>query len=398
MLLGISQGTGQISGFLRGADCMNTIACFRQLGVDVEDSGTEIIVRGHSLRGLRKPESVLNVSNSGTTIRLISGILAGQDFTSIVTGDQSIRRRPMDRIIVPLLQMGAMIEGEGGGNLAPLVIHGGDLTAIDYTLPVASAQVKSAILLAGLYADGQTIVREQFPSRNHTELMLEFLGAEISWADGVITIASSELMAREIQVPGDLSSAAFFLATAAAIPGSHLLIENVGLNPTRTGIIDVLRAMGALIELENLRKNGGEEVGDIVVRGKRLHGTNIGRGIIPRLVDEIPILTVIAGVAEGTTKITGAEELRHKESNRLTALVTELSKLGIRVRELPDGVEIDGPNQVLGGQVESYGDHRVAMALACAGLFAQNPVRIRGSECIAVSFPGFHRTLKNIVI
>jgi len=277
------------------------------------------------------------------------------------------------------------------------VIQGQNLRGIDYTLPVPSAQVKSAVLLAGLYASGETRVREVLPARNHTELMLESLGANIKVAEDKIEIASSTLAAREIQVPGDISSAAFFLAAAAALPGSHVVIEHVGLNPTRTGITDVLRQMGASIELDNFKLLGGEAQGDVVVRGARLHGTVITREMIPAVVDEIPIIAVIAGVAEGITTIRGAEELRVKETNRLSAIVSELSKLGIRIRELPDGLEIIGPNRVLGGEVESYGDHRMAMALAIAGLFAHSPVKIRGSACINVSFPGFADVLGNII-
>lgn len=397
MLLAISQGRGRIEGFLRGDDCLQTIACFRQLGVEIEDLGSDIIVHGKGLRGLKKPLGEVDVGNSGTTMRLLSGILAGQDFTSTLTGDWSIKKRPMDRIAIPLRRMGAVIQGRGGSDLAPLVIQGQNLRGIDYTLPVPSAQVKSAVLLAGLYASGETRVREVLPARNHTELMLESLGANIKVAEDKIEIASSTLAAREIQVPGDISSAAFFLAAAAALPGSHVVIEHVGLNPTRTGITDVLRQMGASIELDNFKLLGGEAQGDVVVRGARLHGTVITREMIPAVVDEIPIIAVIAGVAEGITTIRGAEELRVKETNRLSAIVSELSKLGIRIRELPDGLEIIGPNRVLGGEVESYGDHRMAMALAIAGLFAHSPVKIRGSACINVSFPGFADVLGNII-
>jgi 3-phosphoshikimate 1-carboxyvinyltransferase len=396
MLLSISRGRGEIKGFLPGGDCLGTIRCFQQLGVAIEDLGTTIIVHGKGLRGLRKPLSELDAGNSGTTIRLISGILAGQHFTSIITGDGSIKKRPMDRIAIPLRMMGAVIQGKDGSDLAPLVIQGQNLKGIDYTLPVPSAQVKSSVLLAGLYASGETTVREIISARNHTELMLESLGAKIKVEDGRITVASSELEARDITVPGDISSAAFFMAAAAALPGSHLVIEQVGLNPSRIGIIDVLKAMGAQIELENMVLQGGEIRGDVVVRGKRLHGTVITREMIPRVVDEIPILAVIAGQAEGITTISGAEELRIKESDRISALVTELGTLGIRIRELPDGLEIEGPNRVCGAEVESCGDHRMAMALAIAGLFSQNPVKIKGRSCIRVSFPGFEQMLKKI--
>lgn len=396
MLSSISKGTSRIEGFLRGEDCLRTIACFRGLGIEIEDKGREIIVHGRGLYGLREPDDVLDAGNSGTTMRLLSGILAGQEFLTIVTGDASLRRRPMARIAVPLREMGAKIEGRSNGNLAPLVIRGGNLKALDYSSPVSSAQVKSAILLAGLYADGDTIVREKIVSRNHTEKMLKSLGANIQVDNGVVTIGKSELYGQNIQVPGDISSAAFFMAAAAAMPGSHLVIEKVGLNPTRTGIIDVLREMGAEVEIDNLLTSGGEEIGDIIVKGRKLKATTITKEIIPRLIDEIPVIAIIAAMAKGTTIITGAEELKVKESNRISSMVTEMKKLGIRVRELPDGMEIEGSNEITGGQVETYGDHRIAMALAIAGLFAKEDVKVENSDCIAVSFPTFEEKLKNI--
>ncbi|MCK9526857.1 MAG: 3-phosphoshikimate 1-carboxyvinyltransferase, partial [Limnochordia bacterium] len=316
MLLAISEGSAAITGFLRGADCLSTLECLRNLGAQIEDRGSQIIVQGRGLKGLGKPAGILDVGNSGTTMRLLSGILAGQDFASIITGDDSIKARPMDRIAVPLRSMGAKITGREGLDLAPLVVQGGCLQGIDYTLPIASAQVKSAILLAGLYAAGETIVRELIPARNHTELMLEYMGAEIEIDCNRVTIAPSQLEARDIRVPGDISSAAFFMVAAASLPGSHVVIENVGLNRTRTGVIDVLRAMGARIELENLGQQNGELYGDIVVRGSALHGTTIPPEWIPSLVDEVPILAVAASQAEGVTMITGAQELRFKESNR----------------------------------------------------------------------------------
>ncbi|AOY75814.1 3-phosphoshikimate 1-carboxyvinyltransferase [Clostridium formicaceticum] len=397
MLSSISKGVSRIQGFLRGEDCLSTIACFRGLGIEIEDKGKEIILQGKGLHGLKEPADVLDAGNSGTTMRLLSGILAGQEFLTIVTGDGSLRKRPMARVAVPLRKMGATIEGRDNGNLAPLVIRGGNLKAIDYTSPVSSAQVKSAILLAGLYSGGKTIVREEITSRDHTEKMLKSLGAKITTEAGKVTVERSELYSQgEIEVPGDISSAAFFMAAAAAIPGSHLIIEKVGLNPTRTGIIDVLKEMGAEIEIDNVFTSGGEEIGDIIIKGKKLQGTSIGKEIMPRLIDEIPVIAVIAAVAEGKTMITGAEELKVKESNRITSMVTEMKKLGIRVTELPDGMEIEGNNQISGGVVESYGDHRIAMAMAIAGLFANDSVEINDSACIAVSFPEFEETLKQV--
>jgi 3-phosphoshikimate 1-carboxyvinyltransferase len=396
MISGISKGSARVKGFLRGEDCLSTIACFRGLGIEIEDNGEEIVVHGKGLYGLKEPQDVLDAGNSGTTMRLLSGILAGQEFLTIMTGDGSLRKRPMARIAIPLRKMGATIEGRNNGNLAPLVIRGGNLKGIDYASPVPSAQIKSAILLAGLYSVGDTTVREDIISRDHTENMLKSLGADIHVENGIVTVRKSELYAQDIQVPGDISSAAFFMAAAAALPGSHLIIEKVGLNPTRTGIIDVLKEMGADIEIDNLLTSGGEKIGDIIIKGRKLKGVNIAKEIIPRLIDEIPVIAVIAAVAEGKTIITGAEELKVKESNRITSMVTEMKKLGIHVTELPDGMEIEGLNEISGGRVESYGDHRIAMAMAVAGLFANGPVAIENSECIAVSFPDFERKLKEI--
>lgn len=397
MLAAISRGTSRIKGFLYGNDCNNTIACFKQLGVEIDNQDDEIMVYGKGLQGLRPSVETLNVGNSGTTMRLICGILAGQNFKSEITGDSSIRRRPMDRIVLPLRQMGAHIAGSNGSNLAPLLIDRGTLKGIDYTLPVPSAQVKSAVLLGGLYAQGQTTVREQLRSRDHTEVMLQSFGANVVANNGKITLAPSELVAQDILVPGDISSAAFFMAAAAALPGSHLVIEQVGLNPTRTGIIDVLRDMGGQIEVDNVFQSGGELIGDLIIKGSTLYGTEISGEIIPRLIDEIPVIAVIAALAEGTTTITGAAELKVKESNRITAMVSELQKLGVQISELPDGMRIDGPNKIIGGRVESYGDHRIAMAMAVAGLFAQESVRINDSDCIGISYPNFIETLSAIV-
>ena len=398
MLSGISKGKGIVKGFLQGEDCYSTIACFRGLGVKIEDGGSEIIVHGKGLRGLQEAEDVLDAGNSGTTMRLISGILSGQGFLSVVTGDDSLRKRPMDRIAMPLRKMGAYIEGRDHGRLAPLVIRGGDLRGMDYTSPVSSAQVKSAVLLAGLYAKGQTVVREEVTSRDHTERMLKALGANISTEKGKVIVGKSELHGGTIEVPGDISSAAFFMAAAAAMPGSRLIIEGVGLNPTRTGIIDVLREMGATIDIDNITESGGEEAGDIIIRGKKLKGINISKEIIPRLIDEIPVIAVVAAVAQGKTTITGAEELKVKESNRITSMVTEMKKVGIKVRELSDGMEIEGENTLIGGVVDSHGDHRIAMAMAIAGLFSRDTVKIQDSGCIDVSFPDFDKKLKQVCI
>ncbi|MEW9121417.1 MAG: 3-phosphoshikimate 1-carboxyvinyltransferase [Thermotaleaceae bacterium] len=396
MLASIAKGKSIIDGFLPGEDCLSTIDCCRGLGVDIHREGTHVEVEGRGLHGLQEPIDILDAGNSGTTMRLMSGILAGQDFLTIMTGDGSLRKRPMARIANPLREMGAVIDGRSSGKLAPLAIRGGQLKAIDYTLPVASAQVKSAVLLAGLYADGDTIVRESQLSRDHTERMLLSFGAKLEREEGKIILRKSELQGQSIKVPGDISSAAFFMAAAAAMPGSHLIIEDVGLNPTRTGIIDVLRQMGAHIEIEDSYISGGEEIGRIVVRGKELKGITMTKEIMPRLIDEVPVIAVIAALAEGTMRITGAEELKVKESNRIAAMVTEMKKLGIDVEELEDGMIIQGGKPIQGGSVESYGDHRIAMAMAVCGLFAQAPVKIENSECIDVSFPGFEKTITEI--
>ncbi|SCY11681.1 3-phosphoshikimate 1-carboxyvinyltransferase [Alkaliphilus peptidifermentans] len=398
MLASISKGETVIENFLRGEDCLSTIDCCRGLGIRIEEEGKKIIVYGNGLSGLKEPEDVLNVGNSGTTIRLLSGILAGQEFLTIITGDSSIRRRPMARIATPLREMGAIIEGRDNGRLAPLSIKGGGLKAIDYTLPVSSAQVKSAIMLAGLFANGNTKVTETTQSRDHTERMLKAFGGNVKKEDNTIIISKSDLYGQTVEVPGDISSAAFFMVAAAAMPGSNLTIQKVGLNPTRTGIIDVLKKMGADIEMENSFVSGGEEIGDIIIRGCKLVGTCIEKEIIPRLIDEIPVIAVAAALAEGKTTITGAEELKFKESNRITAMVTEMKKLGINITELTDGMEIEGPNIIGGGNVESYGDHRIAMAMAICGLFANDTVKISNSECISISFPQFEERLKEITL
>ena len=397
ILSSISEGSSRIQGFLKGEDCIRTIDCFQKLGIDIEDDGREIIVHGKGLKGLKESKNILDVGNSGTTIRLISGILGGQDFSTIITGDESIRNRPMDRIIYPLTLMGGDIKGRDENNLAPLIIKGKSLKAIDYSLPIPSAQVKSAILLAGLYAEGKTIVREKVKSRDHTERMLKALGANIQTKGKIITIEKSDLYAQDIKVPGDISSAGFLIAGAAAFPGSKLVLKDIGLNPTRTGIIDVLLEMGANIEIENISTSGGEKMGDILVEGSQLKGINIGGEIIPRLIDEIPVIAMVGAISQGKTIITGAGELKVKETDRIAAMVSEMKKLGVKVKELPDGMEIQGNNKINGGIVESYGDHRIAMALAIGGLFANSPVEIKNSKCVDVSFPGFGKILKSIV-
>ncbi len=388
----IAHGTTRVSGFLRAEDCLSTVQCLRALGASIEERGTDLEIRGAALQ---EPEDILDVGNSGTTIRLLAGVLAGHRFHSVLTGDASVRRRPMDRVVDPLRRMGARISGRQGGRLAPLAIDGGGLSGIAYTTPVASAQVKSAVLLAGLFADGDTAVREPLQSRDHTERMMGAFGAEVIRA-GLTTRLHGPvaLRGRDVRVPGDLSSAAFLLVAAALVPGSDLAVADVGLNPTRTGVLDVLRMMGAGVEVRDLRDEGGEPVGTVAVRASQLHGVTIGGDLIPRAIDELPVLAVAASLADGETVIRDAAELRVKESDRVAALARELGRLGARVEPQPDGLAIVGTHRLRGGRVSSGGDHRIAMALAVAGLCAGGPVTIDDPACIETSFPGFAAALR----
>ncbi|MBI4278241.1 MAG: 3-phosphoshikimate 1-carboxyvinyltransferase [Armatimonadetes bacterium] len=398
-LLGVlAEGKTVVEGFLRAADCLSTLRCLRHLGAEIRDDGERLTIQGLGLGGLVEADDVLDVGNSGTTMRLLAGILAGQPYLSVLTGDASIRRRPMDRVAVPLRQMGASIQGRRGGRLAPLVIQGGRLRAIDYALPVASAQVKSAVLLAGLFADGPTTVREPAPTRDHTERMLQGFGADLRQEDCAVTLyAPTRLLGTSLSVPGDISSAAFFLVAAAALPGSELAVEGVGLNPTRTGALDALRAMGARVEIEDQWISGGEPVGTVVVHGGALRGIEITGPLIPRLIDELPVLCVAAAVAEGTTEIRDAGELRVKESDRIVTLAANLRALGAAAEELSDGIIIRG-GRLRGGRVPGHGDHRIAMACAVAGLLAAEPVTVEGAECIDISFPEFHRIFGDVAV
>jgi len=364
------------------------------MGVDVDDRGDRVVVHGRGPRW-RAPSAVLDAGNSGTTMRLLTGILAAQPFGSEITGDASLRMRPMDRVIAPLAQMGADVVAEGGGRFPPLRISGAPLRGITYTLPVPSAQVKSAVLLAGLLAEGPTSIVELTQSRDHTERMLEWFGATITRESLVVHLAPGPLSARAVVVPGDISSAAFLLAAAAALPGSELTVEDVGLNPTRTGVLDVLQAMGADLLMEQTAEAGGEPVGRVTVRGGPLRGIRIGGALIPRLIDELPVLCVAATAATGTTIITDAAELRVKESDRIGALTRGLRALGGEVQERPDGMEIYG-SRLRGGRVDARGDHRVAMAFAVAGLLARGPVVVEGAEAISVSFPEFPQMLQDL--
>ncbi|WP_418789946.1 3-phosphoshikimate 1-carboxyvinyltransferase [Phosphitispora sp. TUW77] len=398
MLGALANGTTTVTNFLMGADCLSSIACFKKMGVEFgQPDKNTIIVKGNGLYGLREPDDVLDVGNSGTTIRLIMGILAGQSFFSTLTGDASIRKRPMGRVAQPLLKMGAVIDGRQGGSLAPLSIRGGHLKPIEFISPVASAQVKSAVILAGLYAGGQTEIREPYKSRDHTERMLAYLGADIQVNDNIVKIMSgSNLEGKPVEVPGDISSAAFFMVAAAAIPGSRLTIKRVGINPTRTGIIDVLRSMGTQIIIQNEEEVNGEPVGDICVLGSELKGTVIEGSLIPRLIDEIPVITVAAAAALGETIIRDAAELKVKESNRISAMTVELRKLGVNVDEFDDGMIIHGGGKLNGAICESHDDHRVAMSMAVAGLLAKGETVITNAECIDISFPGFAEILNSL--
>ena len=394
----LAQGDTRIRHFLTGADCLSTIGCFRAMGIDIEQNEDEVIVHGKGIHGLSAPAKTLDVGNSGTTIRLLSGILAGQAFDSMITGDASICRRPMKRIISPLLSMHADVRSKRGNNCAPLVIHGRTLSGIHYQSPVASAQVKSCVLLAGMYADSPVSVTEPVLSRNHTEIMLKALGAEISSEGTTVTIQPDPVLtAGEILVPGDISSAAYFIAAALLTPGSELLLRNVGTNPTRDGFLRVCEAMGASIERLN-ETSVGEPSCDLLIRSGSLHGTEIGGALIPTLIDELPMIAVMACFAEGTTVIRDAKELRVKESDRISVMSENLRKMGAEIEETEDGMIIHGGKPLKGTVVDSHLDHRVAMSLAVAGGLCEGPLSIRGSECVNISYPGFFEDLKKLNI
>ena len=394
MLGAISEGTTRITNFLRGADCLSTIACFRKMGIDIEESPDQILVHGKGLHGLQAPADILDAGNSGTTTRLISGILAGQSFESTLTGDASIQKRPMKRIITPLTMMGADVESLSGDGCAPLRIRGSHLKGIDYHSPVASAQVKSCILLAGLYADSVTSVTEPYVSRDHSERMLSSFGAALKTDGSTVSIQPEpRLMGQEVAVPGDISSAAYFIAAALLVPGSELLIKNVGINPTRDGILRICRRMGADITILNRREHGREPVADLLVKHSPLTGTVIEGAVIPTLIDELPILAVMAAFAEGSTVIRDAQELKVKESNRLDILVHHLSAMGADITGTEDGMVINGGRPLHGTVLESHLDHRIAMSFAVAGIAAQGETEILQADCVDISYPGFYRDL-----
>ncbi|MEA4902388.1 3-phosphoshikimate 1-carboxyvinyltransferase [Desulfitobacterium sp.] len=394
---GMAHGRTHITNFLPGQDCLSTLNCLKELGVRWERRETEVWIEGQGLENWNEPQEVLNVGNSGTTLRLMLGVLAGSPFTSTFTGDSSIRKRPMRRVTGPLAQMGAKILGRQEGNFAPLTLQGGNLQGDFFQTPVASAQVKSAILLAGLRARGVTTVLEPALSRDHTERMLRGFGVNVLSEENQVKITgASMLSAQDVSVPGDISSAAFFLVLGSLIKKGELLIRNVGVNPTRTGILEVLLKMGADIQVENCTEICGEPRADLRVRPAELHGIEIGGGIIPRLIDEIPIIAVAASLADGETVIRDASELRVKESDRIKTVVEGLQTLGADLEELPDGMRIKGANKLLGGRVNSHDDHRLAMAWTIAGLLSENGVSLDGIEAAYVSFPGFLPLIKQM--
>lgn len=396
----LAEGTSRYQHFLEGEDCLSSLNAFRSMGVKIDhERGTgEIVIHGVGLRGLQAPEGPIDMGNSGTSMRLIMGILAGQKMEAVLTGDESLSKRPMKRVTQPLKQMGAQIKGADNGNFAPLTIRGGKLKAIDYENKLGSAQVKSAILLAGLYAEGQTRVREFIASRDHTERFLKSTGANFKVDGEWLQVMKTEsLKPFEAEIPGDMSAAAFFITAAAMIPGSELVVEKVSLNPTRTGFLSVLSRMGAILSIEETQVDP-EPLGRVTVRGGVLKGTRITKDEIPSLIDEIPILMTAMAVAQGESLISGAEELRVKETDRIDCMVKNLTAIGADLDELPDGALIRGIERFEGGEVDSFGDHRTAMSMAIAGLVSQKEVKIKNTDCVAISFPSFFEELTKLTV
>lgn len=395
----ISDGTTEITNFLQGADCLSTISCFQKMGISIENNQDRVIVHGKGLHGLCEPDSILDVGNSGTTTRLISGILAGQPFSSTLNGDASIQKRPMKRVLTPLSLMGANVTSQKGNDCAPLAFSPSALKGIHYDSPVASAQVKSCVLLAGLYADGCTAVTEPVLSRNHTELMLGAFGADLTFSGTTAAICPEpKLHGMKIEVPGDISSAAYFIAAGLLVPGSELLIQNVGINPTRDGILKAAFAMGANIQKQNERIVSGEPVCDLLVTSSRLTGTTIEGELIPTLIDEIPMIAVMAAFAEGTTVIRDAAELKVKESNRIDTVVHNLRCMGADVEPAEDGMIIHGDRSRLhGGSFDSYLDHRIAMSFAVAALALNEECTMKDAKCVNISYPSFYQDLTRLI-
>jgi 3-phosphoshikimate 1-carboxyvinyltransferase len=395
VLGGIADGASRVEKFLPSADCVATMSVMRRLGVEIEEHRpTTLIVHGRGLHGLREADDVLDCARSGTSMRLLAGLLAGQPFLSVLSGDIQLRRRPMGRIVEPLVQMGALVLGRDGGKLPPLAIRGGNLQGIEYALPVASAQVKSALLLAGLYAEGPTTLRVPGPARDHTERMLGAMGGSVGGTYYELHVEPAvRLGAVDMAVPGDMSSAAFLLVAATLVPRSEITVQGVGVNPTRTGLLDVLAAMRADVVLHNDRTVSGEPVADLTVRSAELHGTEVGGTLVVRAIDEFPVLAVAATQAHGETVVRDAAELRVKETDRIATTVAELRRMGAEIEARPDGFAVRGPTPLRGAEVHSHGDHRLGMALAVAGLVARGETLVRDTVCIGDSFPGFSATM-----
>jgi 3-phosphoshikimate 1-carboxyvinyltransferase len=400
LILGsIAQGETRIYNFLNSLDCLKTLECMQALGAEIElDKDNSVKIKGKGLYGLQEPKDILDVGNSGTTIRLLTGLLSGQNFYSVLNGDNSIKRRPMKRVTQPLRLMGADIWGRKDGQFAPLNVRGNKLNPLHYTLPVASAQVKTALLLAGLYTAGETVIKEPLPTRDHTERMLEIMQADIKNSPLEIKIkGGKQLKGTDIFIPGDISSAAYFVAAASMLRDSQIIIKHVGVNPTRTGIIEILNKMGAKINILNYQIKSNEPQADLKIEYSELKGMEIKEEMMPFLIDELPLIAVVATQAQGKTVVSGARELRVKETDRIKAIVSELKKMGADIEEKEDGFIVTGPSKLKGAVCESYNDHRIAMSLAVAALLAEGKTVIKNSECIDISFPGFEKTLQKLI-
>ena len=400
LILGsIAQGETRIYNFLDSLDCLKTLECMQALGVKIElGKDNSVKIKGKGLYGLQGAKSILDVGNSGTTIRLLTGLLSGQNFYSVLSGDDSIRRRPMKRVIEPLRLMGADIWGRKDGQFAPLSVRGNKLNPLHYTLPVASAQVKTALLLAGLYTIGETVIKEPLPTRDHTERMLEIMRADIKISPPEIKVmGGNELRGTDIFIPGDISSAAYFIAAASILKDSQIIIKQVGINPTRTGIIEILKKMGAKIDILNYQKKSNEPQADLMIEYSKLKGVEIKKENVPFLIDELPLIAVMATQAQGKTVVSGAKELRVKETDRIKAIVSELKKMGADIKEREDGFTVNGPTKLQGAVCKSYNDHRIVMSLAVAALLAKGKTVIKNSECIDISFPGFEKILQKMI-
>ncbi|MBR3606034.1 MAG: 3-phosphoshikimate 1-carboxyvinyltransferase [Lachnospiraceae bacterium] len=393
----LAKGTTEITNFLQGADCLSTISCFQKMGIEIENTQGRILVHGKGLHGLKAPSQILDCGNSGTTTRLMSGILCGQSFSSVLTGDESIQKRPMKRVMDPLTTMGANIKSRLGNGCAPLEIKGSRLSGIHYHSPIASAQVKSALLLAGLYADSPTSVTEPYISRNHSEIMLSSFGAKIRVKNTTASVEPNPILeAVNIEVPGDISSAAYFIAAALLVPGSEVLLKNVGINPTRAGILEVALQMGGKITLLNERLQGGEKTADLLIQSSDLQGVTIEGAIIPTLIDEIPIIAIMAACAQGTTIIRDAAELKVKESDRILLITRNLKAMGADIEATEDGMIIRGGKSLHGAHIHTAKDHRIAMSFAIASLLTDDEVTILDPECVNISFPDFYEQLYSL--